>query len=712
MGYNIIWYNGENFHTVITKEMLINKGGKKINAKSKPFINIGAGFDCETSQFDNHLNFTKNGDAYRDALKSFVYIWQFSVGTDIYLCRYVNLFEQFLSDLDTACSVHHNAQLIVWDANLSFEYSFFKHIFNAGITKIFAKSKTCILSFNYGSHLLFRECLGAFGKSLEQIAKNYTTTQKLVGDIDYDKIRTPETPLSHQEIHYSVNDVAILSELTQYAHRQYTLKGRKIPLTQTGIVRDEIMMRYAPNPYIKSLIYNQNKTLIGSQNEYYTFRKYVYSGGLTHSNFYYVGKLVNDVTCYDLTSAYPWALNTNYYPAGAMIHAAPEQYSEAFKHKHWFFKVLLSDVESRSTHSTLSMHKMIHMKNAIIDNGRVYKADALIAWFTEVDWQNFRMIYDYDKSKSKILDVYFFTKSARVPSKILSVMNEWYKEKTILKPLTHKSHKHDKEYEENVKRYKYLKQLINSVYGMTVTSLYDIDIILDDNTLELKEQSKEWDDISNTVFNPWYGYYCTAYVRQRLIQCISKFPDYIIQYDTDSIYCLPNEELNAYIQEINKQVSDENCRTISTVECLDLGLWDNDGYYKKFLCLGSKRYVGQYETGEYKITFAGASETDILKQSEIHHTDLFTYIINFSIPENLSTKKGAYHFSGVYSAYVTDYLGNKCLCTTYGGTTVKTVDFKASLSHNFKHLSEIYLNDNIIPDNLNNIKNFTGVNKL
>ena len=46
-----------------------------------------------------------------------------------------------------------------------------------------------------------------------------------------------------------------------------------------------------------------------------------------------------------------------------------------------------------------------------------------------------------------------------------------------------------------------------------------------------------------------------------------------------------------------------------------------------------------------------------------------------------------------YSAMVTDYLGNTALCTTYGGTTIKTVDFKAGLSHNFKHLKDIYLND-------------------
>ena len=67
--------------------------------------------------------------------------------------------------------MHKNAKLIVWDANLKFEYSFFKHILRKYITKIFAKSKTDILMFNVLNHLEFRECLGVFGKSLEEIAK-------------------------------------------------------------------------------------------------------------------------------------------------------------------------------------------------------------------------------------------------------------------------------------------------------------------------------------------------------------------------------------------------------------------------------------------------------------------------------------------------------------------------------------------------------------
>lgn len=703
--YNIIWYNGNNFQSVFTADMLVTKGKKKINNRSKPFIKAGAGFDCETSTFDNPEKYAvfENGkkeildkEKYDNALKSYVYIWQFAVGTDIYLCNDINLFDNFLCDLDAAADlVHPHSQLIIWDCNITFEFSFFMPVIRNGIKKIFARSKSNILSFDYGKHLYFRECLGVFGKSLKDIAKNYTTTQKLVGDLDYTKIRIPFiTPIENTELNYCINDVAILSELTEKAFELYIEKGKKIPLTQTGIVRDEIIDNFAPNPAVKSRIYDENKPLIGTQEQYYIWRKYVYSGGLTHSNFYYVGDIVHNITCYDLTSAYPWALNTKYYPAGDIvtvdIHDS-DAVKQAFKHRHYFCKVTLTKLESKSTHSTLSMHKVLNMQNQIIDNGRIYSADSVTLYVNEIDLKNLKAIYKYENYY--IHELYYFTKSVRVPRKILQVMNSWYKKKTILKPLTAAIHKHDKDYAENVKEYKRLKALINSVYGMFVTSLYDIETIWDTSEKAVKDSKRTWEKASNTLFNPWYGYYCTAYVRERLIECISKFPESIIQYDTDSIYCLPNDELNSYITDINDRILTENKKMINEIECMDLGLWDNDGFYKNFIALGSKRYVGEYENGDLKITFAGASESDIKSECARLNMNIFDYIKKFSITENMSTKKGAYHFKGTYSAYVTDYLGNTALCTTYGGTTIKTVDFKANLSHAFKHLKEIYMNN-------------------
>lgn len=683
--YNIIWYNGKNFRTKITKDMLISKGNKKVVAKSTPYINLGSGFDCEVSQFDNHEKYEKLSEDYKNALKSFVYIWQFSVGNDIYLCRDINLFENFIIQLDSACDVHNNAKLIVWDANLKFEYSFFKHILKKYISKIFAKTKNEILTISVLNHLEFRECLGVFGKSLYEIAKNNTKTQKLIGDLDYNLIRTPETKLTKDEINYCINDVVILSELTAVAHEMYTKKGDNIPLTQTGIVRNEIKKRYAPNKFKTNDLYNLNKPLIGTKQQYNEYRKYVYSGGLTHSNFQYVGEKIDNIMCYDLTSAYPWALNVKKYPCGDMVKVTDKKdFKDAFSHTHWFMLITLYDVQSKSTHSTLSKHKIKSMKNPVIDNGRIYKCENLTSYFTEIDWNNFCKIYNFSIEKSTIHEITYFTKSKKIPQKILDVMNEWYKKKTILKPYV-------KESKENKKTYDRLKQLINSVYGMTVTELFNSEINWNKQLKDMEENILEWEKVNNTIFNPWYGYYCTAYVRQRLIDMISQYPDKIVQYDTDSIYCFKSDDIDNTIEKINNDIYLECVKNIKTSECWDLGQWDIDGYYKHFICLGSKRYVGIDNENNVKIVFAGANKTDILKNANENNMDILEYCKHINIDETISNKLGAYHFDGYYSTYVTDYLGNSCLCETYGGTTVKNVSFKATLSHMFEVLKKEYL---------------------
>ena len=684
MEYNIIWYNGHNFINNISGCELVNPSDKKITSKNHPYINIGAGFDCETSQFDNHTKYEQGSPEYKNALCSYVYIWQFSVGENIYLCRDIDLFDKFLLDLDATCDIHNNAKLIIWDANIKYEYSFFKYILKKYITKMFAKSKTDIITFDCLNHLQFRECLGVFGKSLAEVAKNNTKTQKLVGDLDYNLIRTPKTPLTHEEINYCINDVAILSELTEVALNEYVRKGDKIPLTQTGIVRNAVKKSMCKTRFVQKMLYEQNKPLIGNRDQYNIFRKYAFSGGLTHSNFKYVSEKLHDVKCYDLTSAYPYALTCKSYPTGDMITVNTSQdFKMALSHKHYVLKLTLTHLHSKSTHSTISIHKITNIVHPIIDNGRIFKCDSVTLYATEIDYGNICAIYDFDKSKSKIHEVTYFTKSSKVPKSMINVMLDWYKRKQILKP-------HCDDNPENKKQYKKLKEFVNCIYGMTCTSLYEINNEWDEQIEDIKEIPQAWEDISNTIFNPWWGYYCTAYVRQRLVECISKYPDYIIQYDTDSIYCLPCAELDDLVSKINDKVYNECIKNIPYPKCWDLGQWDDGGFYIDFECLGSKRYIGTKPNGEYKITFAGANSGDIIKHAKSKNIDIYEYIKNINISEITSNKKGAYHFDSKYSAPVTDYCGNTYYCTTHGGTTIKNVQFKATLSHMFNQLKYNY----------------------
>lgn len=682
-----VWYREHRHisdYIQFDKTDLINKGGKKVISKSKPFLNIGAGFDCETSKTSDDCN------------ESIVYIWQFSIGKINFLCRDINEIKRFLFELSSMIKlIHKNATLIVFDANISYEYSYFWRLLSDSITAVFAKSTTKVCSFTINNNIKFAECLGVFGTSLANIAKNYTKTQKRKGDLNYNKIRNSHTYLSRKEIMYCVDDVAILSELTQTAHRMFTLNGDNIPLTQTGIVRNEVKKAMCKHFLDKNRLINEINQLIGTENEYQVFRTFLYSGGLTHSNFKYVGIICNDsnngmhIKCKDLTSAYPWALNAKMYPAGKLVKTS--DYKFAIKHKHWIAKLVFKNLRSKSTHSTLSSHKASKLDNAVLDNGRVYKADYAEYYVNEIDMANINAIYEYDAIK--IIESWYFTKSSKAPKSMLDVMNNWYIKKTKLKPLTKDSHANDRDYVENCKEYLRLKQLINSVYGMCVTSLYFEKFIFNNG---IQIETIDYENAKTTIFNPFIGYWCTAYVRQRLINVISKYPDSIVQYDTDSLYYDSNNtNLEKYFDEINTEVYNEIIKNVKARECYDLGQWDFDGdYINGFIPLGSKRYCGEHSDGTYKITFAGASRDDIIKQAHKYNTPLFEYIKDFSITALESTKKGAVHENKnfeIHTTYVTDYNGNTSVQPCYGYTTIVNVPFNAQLSTNFQSLYNTYV---------------------
>ena len=96
----------------------------------------------------------------------------------------------------------------MWVANLSFEFQFIRKWLH--VTRLFAKEARQPLLVEHNGWLQFREALSISGGNLEQLAKDYCTTQKLVGDLDYSKIRHSTTPLTQEELNYCIHDVLII----------------------------------------------------------------------------------------------------------------------------------------------------------------------------------------------------------------------------------------------------------------------------------------------------------------------------------------------------------------------------------------------------------------------------------------------------------------------------------------------------------------------
>lgn len=693
-GYNVIQYTGQDIYPFVSCTCEV------YGTRKNKFVDLGAGFDCETSKID---------DKY-----SFPYVWQLAIGKNVFVCHHNELLLDFLTDLQTIISNEYaGAKLIIWVANLSFEYSFYKSVINSAITKIFARDKRHPLFIDVFKNIQFRECLGVFGYSLENIAKNYTTTQKAKGDLDYNIMRvggdTP-TPLTETEYGYIVNDVAILSELTHVALEKFTDADGKtvLPCTQTGILRNEVKnnLTYFESKNLKNENYNYYTK---DKNFYETLRNYLYSGGLTHSLHTAVSEgMHHNITCYDLTSAYPWAFQ-RYFPCGRIIKAPHKKCISA---PHYILHLIYKNLTSKTEHSIISKHKCVNMVNPVLDNGRVYACEYCELWVNEIDFDNISKIYKYDDIA--VLDSYYFNKSYKCPDFAKNVMLDYYLKKQVLK----------EQGLNDTLEYLISKQKVNCCYGMYVTQIYTETKEYDPIEMCIKSVPTDWDKSAKTIFNPFIGYWCTSYVRQRLIEVISKFPDDVIQYDTDSVYCKDNPDLHNFISEINKRITSENKTLISDKyeKCRDLGLWDNDGFYINFRPLGAKRYIGEYDDNainkklvkkyfskgktpndfeyyclRYKITFAGAKDTDIMKQaydkikSGVENSEyLFEHVANFDIMSYESTKLVARYFDDTLDTTVSDSYGNKQHVVQNAGTTLVNSTFKAILSDEFFDVHERY----------------------
>lgn len=684
-GYNAVEYTGGDIFDYIPQNAEI------IGTKKTHYINIGAGFDCETTTINNKF--------------AFPYIWQFSLAKTVFYCFDNDKLPDFLHYLQLGIKrLYNKSKLIVWDANISYEYSFYKSLLSPMITKVFAKSRRQILTMEL-DNIHFRECLGVFGTSLSDVAKNYTKTQKLKGDLDYSITRIGgdnHTPLTAAEMGYIVNDVAILSELTDVALHMFYGDDtpNKLPCTQTGIVRNDVKTKLSYSDRVNLEKYNYMNYTRDKQ-LYLTLRKYLFSGGLTHSLHTAVQDGVTDnITCYDLTSAYPWSFSTCMFPHGRLCRATNPY--DVLKHKHYILHLIIDRLCTKTEHSIISKHKVVNMSDAVLDNGRIYSAHKIELYVNEIDMDNIKKIYDI--KGISILDAYYFSDSYKCPDFILNTMLDYYLKKQVLK----------EQGQSDTLEYRIAKAKTNSIYGMTTTKVYDKEMKFNPETLEITEQLADWDKNAKTIFNCFIGYWCTAYVRQRLVEVISKFPDDVIQYDTDSVYCRNNPDLFKFIDSVNERIASQNTKEIPSkyAKCRDLGLWDDDGHYIKFRPLGAKRYIGEYdektiakklakknitnptiddiEKCKYKITFAGAKAGDMLKEHRRLNIDIFDYVADFNITTEQSTKLCARYFDNIVDTIVTDADGRTQRVTQHGGTVLVNATFNANLSNEFNTLANRY----------------------
>lgn len=626
---------------------------------------------------------------------SLCYIWQFSCDGVVYYGRELRDFINVLDDLPK------DANIIIWVHNLSYEFMFLSNILTW--FKVFARSPHKPMkasSKEYPniefrcSYFLTRLSLDAWGKQLG--------VEKAVGDLDYDILRTPLTPLTEKELHYCEQDCLVVEAGIRDYCKTY-ISQHKIPLTQTGTVRKVVKeMLTADSNYVKFI-----KKLVPHDAKEYKRLQQVFAGGYTHANQLYSGKLIDEhIEHYDFASSYPTVMVAEKYPMSPWYYNGDNTMPDIkeFEDTAFIFLLKFSQLNSISFNTYIQASK-VKGKGFEFDNGRILHADELEMYVTEQDYLT--IMNNYEWESMEVIRIWRSRKDY-LPREFTNYILELYANKTELKDVSGKED-----------LYLQSKQYINSMYGMCVTAIVQASVELEGDEWYIQplteevvnhklQQLSHYNPREKRYFLSYsWGCWVTAYARRNLWKCIESCDREVLYCDTDSIFVRGKHDFTWYNDEITQKL-----KVACEVNNLDfnktrpytpkgkqkpLGVFDKEDDCIQFKTLGAKRYVERRVDGSLHLTVSGINKNAVeLLNDDINN---FKDDFNFDKDADCVTKK------------LCTYLDNMPTCTypdgyvsTYThGINLRRTGYLLSITDEYKNLIK-YMNYDIndLPESIVN----------
>lgn len=575
---------------------------KKVGKYNPKYYDISASFDTETTSMKK-----ANGDKF-----AFMYVWQFSI--DGYFCygRKWSQFIQLLMNLQKFGGLNKDKRIIVYIHNLSFEFQFFRKYIPW--VEVFSKEEREPMKAVSGFGVEFRDSLILSGYKLETLAKNLTNhkVEKMVGDLDYSLIRNSKTTFTKKELGYMLNDVKILDAYIDEQREQYKDIAH-IPLTNTGRVREKLRKNCFGDTNASRLKFQDMVKNLTLSKDIYDELEQAFAGGFTHANPNHVGKTYHNVASIDFTSSYPTVMIAEKFPsstAHSYKFTNMNDFEELCKNRLVMFQVDFTNLVSKIDFDNyISKNRCINIEGETENNGRVFSADKLSIVITNVDWQIIKQVYAWENIK--ISRVKWFYKHY-LPKPIIESILYFYNAKTKLKNVKGKE-----------AEYMHGKQLLNSVYGASVSKVIHDEVEYNNNQwttepADAEKQLQQYNNSNNRVLYFPYGVWVTSFARANLWSGILAIKDDYIYSDTDSIKMLNWRKHKSYVENYNKTITEKLEKTLKfyripldqirpkTVDGREkpLGVWDFEGVYSSFKTLGAKRYV-YTENGKLYTTIAG-----------------------------------------------------------------------------------------------------------
>lgn len=542
--------------------------------------------------------------------QAYMYIWQFQIEDQTIIGRSWIEFREFLFNIRMHLKDHE--YLMIYVHNLSFEFSFLKGIYNFDMTEVFAIESRKILKCTMHDHFEFRCSYLLTNMSLAAFTDKMNVTRKLSGtEFNYNKIRYPWTELTDAELQYCITDVKALVEALKVYFSIENDNFYSIPYTSTGFVRRDV----------KAAMRHFNKYELQSmQADYDIFRilREAFRGGNTHANRYYVNEIIENVSSFDRVSSYPDVQINKLFPMSKWIREDDIDAARACTIIYRQQRAALMRCGFRNIRLKdplwgcpyIPKHKCYVLDRHDNDNGRILDADYLEISLTDID---FKIILDeYDFDYITFYDFYH-CRYGRLPKPLREEVQKYYRLKTELKNV-----------EGRDLNYHMAKAKLNSIYGMSVQSpvKQTIDYINDEFRERTEDERDLLDKSNKKAFLVYaWGIWTTAHARMELEKAIKLAGNNFVYCDTDSVKFIDDGTIS--FDAYNKYQKSDSIRNGGTATDPSghehyLGVYEHDGYYKKFVTMGAKKYAYEDKNGKLHITVAGVGKSIGAKELAAH----------------------------------------------------------------------------------------------
>lgn len=579
---------------------------KPDRAGGRYLVNVVSAFDIETSRIDLPIE-----SGYKQNSHSFMYVWQFQIEDVTIMGRTWEDFFGMCSRIREALTKYKEfikaptmPVLICWVHNLSYEWQFLQGIYTFENEDVFFRDQRKPIWARMYDCIELRCSYMQTNMSLAHLTKQMGVEEKLSGDIfDYGKMRYPWTELTDYEKEYCVRDVRSLVQAMKLRMMKDGDTLQTLPLTSTGYVRRDC------KEAIKPLYYD----IRDQKPDYAQYRllRDAFRGGNTHSNRKMVGKILDNVASYDMTSCYPAQQLTKKFPMKRfkwldnnldmerVMKFIGLGYAVVGRYR---FEGLKIKERIPIPYLSLARTKSADFIGGI-DNGRILYAGICECALTEIDLEIVVKQYTFDKVQ--VLSAMVAQKDY-LPEEYRKVIQKYYELKTTLKGTTDP---------EEAYQYAKSKEKLNACFGMSVQDPLHAKILYDDGNYTVQDLNKIGTPeeiekaLSGAAFPYQWGVYVCCMARASLQEAIDLIGyDRMVYCDTDSVKMIGKVDLSGINKKREQLAKRQGAVAVDRKGVAHyMGVFEYEGTYDQFITQGAKRYAYVMD-GKMGVTVSGVSK--------------------------------------------------------------------------------------------------------